>query len=117
MVQTTKSPSKQYNPGRLNSCRKRGANVRTRSTHTISNALVNRDRKPSPISNPVSGHQGEKRGLFSTASQRVNIAATQKKSDNASVVMTNAPTLKIGVTLNAITVQRPTFSLNRRRPK
>src|SRR2546426_6818146 len=47
---------------------------------------------------------------LSTASQNVNVAAIQKKIDNASVVMTNAPTLKMGVTLNAIAVQKPTFS-------
>src|ERR1700730_2594363 len=117
MVHKTKIPSKQYKPGRLNSWRNRGAKAKTRSTQTISKALVNRDRNPRPMSSPVSGHQNEKRGLFSTASQKLNIAANQKKIDNASVVITNAPTLKIGVTLKAITAQRPTFSLNNRFPK
>src|SRR4029077_8356639 len=117
IVQITKHPSSQYKPGRLNSRRSRGAKARTSNTHTISKALIHRLRNPKPTSNPVSGQQSENGGLFFTASPHLTIAAIQKKIDSASVVITNAPTLKMGVTLNAITVQSPTFSLNKRRPK
>src|SRR5437764_12749178 len=116
IVQIMKTPRSQYNPGRLNSWRRRGANASTSKMQMISNAFVNRERNPRPISNPVNGHQNEKRGLFSTANQKLNIVAVQKKIDKASVVMTNAPILKIGVTFSAITAHKPTFSLNKRRP-
>src|ERR1041385_3194827 len=89
IVQMMKIPRRQYNPGRLNSWRKRGANPSTNRMQMISNAFVNRERKPRPMSNPVSGHQNENRGDFSTAIQKLNIAAAQKKIDNASVVITN----------------------------
>ena len=38
----------------------------------------------------------------------MNIAAAQKKIESGSIVMTKLPTLKIGVTLSAITVQKAT---------
>src|ERR1043166_4661096 len=117
IVQTMKTPSSQYSPGLLNSWRKRGANASTSKMQTISNAFVNRERKPRPMSNPVTGHKNEKRGLFSTANQKLNTPAEKRRIDNPPVVMTNAPILKIGVTFSAITVHRPTFSLNKRRPK
>src|SRR5207244_9252156 len=94
IVQRRKIASSQYNPGRLNSWRRRGAKASTSKTQTTSNAFVYRPRNPSPISNPVSGHHHENCGLFSVASQKVNIAAIQKKIDNASVVRTNAPIMK-----------------------
>ncbi len=59
------------------------------------------------MSNPVNSQDHENRGLFSRANQKANIAAIQKKIDNASIVMMNEPKLKIGVTLSARTAQSP----------
>ena len=74
-------------------------------------------RNPRPISNPVISQCHEKRGLCSSASQKVNIDASQKKIDNGSIVMRKAPMLKIGVVLTASTAQSPAFALNNRRAK
>src|SRR5712691_8755171 len=111
-MQSAKQPNSQYRPGFLNSCRSRGANARMSSTHASSSAFVYRERNPKPMSSPVTGQYQENCGLRSSASQKVNIAAIQKKSDNASVVIRNAPTLKIGVTLSATTAHKPAVSLN-----
>src|SRR5947209_13167835 len=46
IVQMMKIPSSQYNPGRLNSWRRRGANASTSKMQMISNAFVNRERNP-----------------------------------------------------------------------
>ena len=43
------------------------------------------------------------------------MAAVQKKMESGSIVMTKAPMLKIGVTFNPITTQKPVTSLKRRR--
>jgi len=75
------------------------------------------ERNPSPISRPVNGQFHENCGLFSNASQNVNIAASQKKIDKASIVITNAPMLKMGVTFKAMTAQSPAVALNSRRAK
>src|ERR1700758_3488653 len=117
IAQTAKITINEYKAGCLNSCLSRGARASTRKTETSSNALVYLERKPSPISNPVSGQYQEKRGLFSSASQKVNIAASQKKTDKASIVITNAPMLNIGVTFNAMTAHNPASALNNRRVK
>ena len=109
--------SNEYKPGRANSCLSRGARASTSRIETSSNAFVYLERNPSPTSNPVSGQYKEKRGLLSSASQNVNIAANQKKIDNASIVIRNAPMLKIGVTFNAMTAQKPAVALNNRRAK
>jgi hypothetical protein len=47
----------------------------------------------------------------------VNIAASQKKIDSASIVIRKAPMLKIGVTFNAMTANKPAVALNNRRAK
>jgi 2-hydroxychromene-2-carboxylate isomerase len=47
----------------------------------------------------------------------VNIAAIQKKIDSASIVITIAPMLKIGVAFKAMTVHRPAVPPNSRRAK
>ena len=107
----------EYKPGRANSCLSLGARASTSKIETSSNAFVYLERNPKPISNPVSGQCQEKRGLFSSASQNVNIAANQKKTDNASIVIRNAPMLKIGVAFNAMTAQKPAVALNNRRAK
>ncbi len=75
------------------------------------------ERNPRPISSPVNGQYQENCGLFSKASQNVNIAANQKKIDNASIVIRNAPMLKMGVTFNPMTAHRPALALNNRRAK
>ncbi len=82
-----------------------------------SSALVYFERNPSPTSKPVSGQYQEKCGDFSSASQKANIAASQKKIDNASMVIKTAPTLKIGVAFKAITAQSAAGAPNRRRAK
>ena len=56
-------------------------------------------------------------GVRSSASQKVNMAATQKKIESGSIVMTRLPTLKIGTALSAMTAQKPARSLNSRRVK
>src|SRR5262245_275427 len=110
-------PISKYTPGRLNSRRRRGASHSTNNTETNSNAFVYLQRNPSPISRPVTGQYHEKLGLFSTASQNVNMAAIQKKIDNASIVITTAPMLKIGVAFKAMTAHRPAVAPNKRRAK
>ena len=45
----------------------------------------------------------------------MNIDASQKKIDNGSIVIRNAPMLKIGVVLTASTAQSPASALNNRR--
>src|SRR5262249_9052442 len=119
MVQRTNMPISKYRPGRLNSRRSRGTSASTTKTETNSNAFVYLQRKPNPISRPVIGqyHEPRKRSGFSTASQNVNIAAIQKKIDNASIVIRTAPTLKIGVTFKAMTAHRPAVAPNKRRAK
>src|SRR6201993_1048863 len=112
-----KSASNEYKLGRLNSCLSRGASASTNTIETSSNVFVYLERNPSPISNPVNGQYQEKRGLFSNASQNVNIAASQKKTDNASIVIRNAPILKIGVTFSAMTAHNAAVALNKRRAK
>src|SRR5262249_37775793 len=97
--------------------RSRGASANTITTETNSNALVYFERKPSPISRPVTGQYHEKRGLFSKASQNVNTAAIQKKIESASIVIRTAPTLKIGVRIKATTAHRAGVGPNRRRAK
>ena len=88
-----------------------------RTIEASSSAFVYLQRNPSPISNPVSGQCHENRGLCSSASQKANIAASQKKIDKGSIVIRNAPMLKIGVTFNASTAQIPALALNNRRAK
>ena len=117
IVQRAKITSNRYSPERLNSCLSRGARASTKRAETSSKALVYLERKPRPISKPVNGQYQEKRGLLSTASQNVNIAASQKKIDSASIVIRNAPILKMGVAFNAITAHRPAVALNNRRAK
>src|SRR5437667_3815614 len=117
MVQTANITINEYKPRCLDSCLSRGARASTRKIEASSNALVYLERNPSPISNPLSGQYQEKRGLFSSASQNVNIAASQKKTDKASIVITKAPILKIGVTFSASTAHRPAVVLNSRRAK
>src|SRR4029077_9031414 len=117
IVQSANTPSNEYRPGRANSRLSRGASASTNTIDTSSSAFVYLERKPSPISNPVAGQYHEKCGLFSIASQNVNIAASQKKTDKASIVITNAPILNIGVTFNAMTVHSPAVALNKRRAK
>src|SRR5262245_12342063 len=117
IVQRRNTATSKYTPGRLNSRRSRGASTNTIKTETNSNALVYFERKPSPISRPVTGQYQEKRGLFSKASQNVNIPAIQKKIESASIVIRTAPTLKIGVAFKAITAQRAAVGPNRRRAK
>src|SRR5207302_6512810 len=115
--QSANTPSNEYTPGRANSCLSRGARPSTNTIEISSSAFVYLERKPSPTSNPVRGQYQEKRGLFSTANQNVNIAASQKKTDNPSMVIRNAPMLNIGVTFNAITAHNPAVPLNKRRAK
>ena len=67
------------------------------------------------MSAPVSGHQRENAGLFSSARQNVPSAAVQKKIESGSMVMTSPPALKIGVQLISTTVQSAVFSLKKRR--
>src|ERR1043166_8004636 len=112
-----KSAINEYKPGRLNSCLSRGARASTKRIETSSNAFVYLERKPNPISNPVNGQYQERRGLFSTANQNVNIAAIQKKTDSASIVIRNEPILKIGVTFSATTAHNAAVELNKRRAK
>ena len=50
-------------------------------------------------------------GLFSSASQKVYTEAAQKKIERGSMVMTTAPTLKIGIAFSSSTVQIATRSL------
>src|SRR6266705_1734373 len=107
----------EYKPDRANSCLTRGASEITSRTETSSSAFVYLERNPRPISNPVSGQCHEKRGLRSSASQNVNIAANQKKTDSESIVMRNAPMLKIGVTFKPINAHNPAAGLNNRRAK
>src|SRR5260370_27766554 len=116
-MQRAKSAINEYKPGRLNSCLSRGAKASTNTIETISSAFVYLERNPSPINNPVSGQYQEKCGLFSTASQDVNIAASQKKTDNASILIRNAPILKIGLTFSAMTAHNAAVALNKRRAK
>ena len=116
-MQRANIASRKYKPGRANSLLRRGASARTARTETSSNAFVYLDRNPSPINNPVSGEYQVKYGLFSSASQNVNIAASQKKIDKASIVIRNAPILKIGVTFKAMTADNPAVALNNRRAK
>src|SRR5437899_3237747 len=117
MVQRTNIPIRKYTPGRLNSRRSRGTSARTSNTEINSNAFVYLQRNPSPISRPVTGQYHEKLGLFSTASQKANIAAIQKKIDSASIVISTAPMLKIGVAFKPITAQRPAVGPNKWRAK
>src|ERR1700745_2327597 len=117
IVQTTNIPISKYTPGRLNSRRNRGTSASTTNTETNSNALVYLQRNPNPISRPVIGQYHDKLGVFSSASQKVNIAAIQKKIDNASIVITTAPMLKIGVAFKAMTAHRPEVAPNKRRAK
>src|SRR5439155_26191264 len=117
IVQRAKTPSNKYKPGRANSCRSRRASTSTSTIETSSSAFVYLERNPRPISNPVSGQCHEKRGLRSSASQNVNIAASQKKTDKESIVMRKAPMLKIGVTFNAMTTHNPAVAPNNRRDK
>jgi hypothetical protein len=51
------------------------------------------------------------------ASQNANIAASQKKTDKESIVIRNAPMLKIGRTFKAITAHKPAVAPNNRRAK
>src|ERR1041385_4152215 len=116
-VQMANRASNEYRFGRANSRLSRGAKASTSTIETISSAFVYLERNPSPTSNPVNGQYQEKCGLLSMASQNVHIAASQKKTDNASMVMRNAPTLKIGVTFSAITAHNAAVALNKRRAK
>src|ERR1700730_3304362 len=117
MVQTANVPRSQYSPCALNSRRNRGAIARTSRTEMTSSALVNLERNPRPMSKPVAGQERKNLGVRSSASQNVIIAAVQKKIDNGSIVIRNAPTLKIGVTLSATTSHKPAVALNKRRAK
>ena len=117
IVQRANITTNEYKPGCLNSCLSRGARASTKKIETSSNAFVYLERNPSPISKPVSGQYQEKCGLFSNASQNVNIAASQKKTDNASIVIRNAPILKIGVAFSAMTAHNAAVALNKRRAK
>src|SRR5215472_14518611 len=83
IVQRTNIAISKYTPGRLNSRLSRGTSARTANTEINPNAFVYLERNPSPISRPVSGQCQERLGLFSNASQKVNIAAIQKKMDSA----------------------------------
>src|SRR5437773_1655547 len=116
-VQRANIPSNEYKPGRENSCLSLGTRASTSRIETSSNALVYLERNPKPISNPVSGQCQEKRGLFSSAGQKVNIAASQKKIESASMVIRNAPILKMGVTFKAMTAHKPALALNNLRAK
>src|SRR5437879_12716041 len=100
-MQSANTPSNEYRPGRANSCLSRGAKQSTNTIKISASAFVYLERNPSPVNNPVTGQYHEKRGLFSTANQNVNIAARQKKTDNASMVNRNETIENIGVTLNA----------------
>ena len=60
------------------------------------------------MSSPVNTHHHEKAGLFSSASQSVQSDAAQKKIEGASMVISSAPALKMGVTLMTMTVQNAT---------
>src|SRR6516162_6210051 len=119
MVQRRNVPISKYTPGRLNSRRSRGTNAKTIKTESASNAFVYLQRKPSPISRPVSSqyHELRKCSGFSTASQKVNIAAIQKKTDNASIVIRTALMLKIGAAFKPRTAHKPAVAPNRRREK
>src|SRR5207244_13558929 len=110
-------PTRRSSDLRANSCLSRGAKQSTNTIEISASAFVYLERNPSPVNNPVTGQYHEKRGLFSTANQNVNIAASQKKTDNASMVIRNAPMLNIGVTFNAITAHKPAVPLNKRRAK
>src|SRR5476649_313381 len=116
-VQSAKNASAAYKPGRRNSLRHRGVSARTSKIETNSNALVYLHKNPSPTSKPVSGHHHEKLGLRSSASQNANIAPAQKKIESGSIVMKKLPMLKSGVTLSAITPQKPAASLKSLRVK
>jgi hypothetical protein len=117
IVQRANIPISKYRPGRLNSRRSLGTSASTANTEINSNAFVYLQRKPNPINRPVNGQYHVTPGVFSTASQKVNIAATQKKTDSASIVITTAPMLKIGVAFKAMTAHRPAVSPNNRRAK
>jgi len=69
------------------------------------------------MSAPVNGQAHENFGLVSTTRQKENMAATQKKSESGSIVITKDPMLKIGVAFNPITAQRAVLALNILRPK
>src|SRR4051794_28757753 len=98
-VQTANETRSVQNPGRTNSRRRRRISARMTTTETSSSAFVYLQRNPRPTRNPLSGHHHENAGLRSSASQKVNIAAVQKKMLSGSVVITNEPMLKIGTML------------------
>src|SRR5437763_120240 len=116
-VQTAKTTSSVYTPGRRNSRRKRGTSASTATTETSSSALVYLQRNPRPMSKPVNGHHQANLGLCSSARQKANIAATQQKTESGSVVMTKPPMLKIGTAFIAMTSQKAVTSLKSRRAK
>src|SRR5439155_22755711 len=113
-IQTTKAPRSEYRPGRLNSGRNRGAKASTRRMEINSRPFVYLQRNPRPIRKPVTVQYHEGCGLRSRASQNANIAAVQKKMESGSIVIKNAPMLKIGVTFNAITSHSPALALIKR---
>src|SRR5207248_7555559 len=90
IVQRTNIPISKYTLDRLNSRRSRGTSASTSNTEISSSVFVYLQRNPSPISRPVAGQYHEKLGFFSKASQKVNIAAIQKKTDSTSIVITVA---------------------------
>src|SRR5439155_21776379 len=104
-------------PGRRNSTRSFGMSARMTMIESSSNTLVYLHRNPRPIRTPVKSQCQENSGLFSTTHQKENMAATQKKSESGSIVIRNAPRLKIGVAFNPITAQRAVEALNIRRAK
>src|SRR5205823_10079681 len=88
-----------------NSTRSLGMSARMTMIESSSNTLVYLHRNPRPIRTPVRSQCQENSGLFSTTHQNENMAATQKKSESGSIVIRNAPRLKIGVAFNPITAQ------------
>ena len=78
---------------------------------TSSKAFVYLQRNPRPIRKPVAGQCQEKFGLRSIASQKVNMAAVQKKTESGSIVIRMLPTLNIGIALIASTAQNPVAAL------
>src|SRR5881394_2165551 len=116
-MRTPEGQTTSEKPGRRNSTRSFGMSARTTMMESSSNILVYLHRNPRPIRTPVRGQCQENFGLFSTTHQNENMAATQKNSERGSIVIRNAPRLKIGVAFNPITAQSAAEALNIRRPK
>jgi hypothetical protein len=73
------------------------------------------ERRQNPINNQSAASITRNADPFS-ASQNVNMAANQKNRQRIDSHR-NAPILKIGVTFNAMTAQKPAVALNNRRAK